>query len=288
MTRKGIVLAGGTGSRLHPSTKAVSKQLLPIYDKPLIYYSLSVLMMAGIKDLMIITTPHDKESYINLFKDFTSLGINLEFRAQENPEGIAQAFHICEDFIGTDKVALILGDNIFYGSNFTDILQRVNESEGATVFGYHVDDPERFGVVAFNDQGNVIDISEKPDNPKSNYAVTGLYFYDNDVVEISKSLKKSERGEYEITDLNKVYLDKNNLNVELLDRGFAWLDAGTHDSLLDAGNFIKTIESRQGLKIGCLEEISLNNGWITKDDILSSIQKFGNSSYASYLSKISK
>ena len=288
MNRKGIVLAGGSGSRLHPSTKAVSKQLLPIYDKPLIYYSLSVLMMAGIRDLMIITTPHDKKSFMSLFKDFSSLGINLEFQSQQSPEGIAQAFHICEDFIDKDNVALILGDNIFYGSNFSDSLLRVNKSDGATVFGYHVDDPERFGVVEFNDQGKAIDIVEKPINPKSNYALTGLYFYDNDVVEISKSLKKSPRGEYEITDLNKIYLDNNKLNVELLDRGFAWLDAGTHDSLLDAGNFIKTIESRQGLKIGCLEEISLNNGWITKENIKSSIQKFGNSSYASYLKKISK
>ena len=254
---KGIILAGGSGTRLYPITKSISKQIIPVYDKPMIYYPLSVLLLAGIRDILIISTPHDISLYQNLLEDGSQLGVNIQYAVQPSPDGLAQAFIIGEEFIGDDNVCMILGDNIFYGYNFRSILEEATALEdGATVFGYYVNDPERYGVVDFDQDGAVLSIEEKPDEPKSNYAVTGLYFYSNDVVKKAKSLKPSVRGELEITDLNRLYLEEGRLNVKLLGRGFAWLDTGTHDSLLQASNFIATIEQRQGLKVSCIEEIA--------------------------------
>lgn len=287
MNYKGIILAGGSGTRLHPVTLGVSKQLLPVYDKPMVYYPLSVLMLADIKEILLISTPHDIESYKKLLGDGSQLGISIEYAVQEHPGGLAQAFLIGENFIGNDNCCLILGDNIFYGENFTEkLLKAKTKSDGATVFGYLVDDPSSFGVIEFSEDGNVISIEEKPKNPKSNYAVTGLYFYDNNVINIAKSIEPSKRGELEITSINNAYLDKNKLNVELFGRGFAWLDTGTHDSLLDAGQFVQTIEKRQGLKISCLEEISYRNGWITSDDVLKRAKELNKNDYGKYLEKI--
>ena len=285
---KGIVLAGGSGSRLHPVTFGVSKQLLPIFDKPMIYYSLSVLMLAGIKDILLISTPQDISSYERLLGNGKSFGISLSYKIQENPDGLAQAFHIGEKFIGTSNVALVLGDNIFYGEHFSERLHAATSmTNGASVFGYHVDDPSDFGVVDFDSNGIALSIEEKPKNPKSNYAVTGLYFYDNQVIEISKRIKPSARGELEITSINKEYLKMNLLNVQLLGRGFAWLDTGTHDSLLEASRFVQTIEKRQGLKIGCLEEIAFNNSWISNEDLLKKAKKLNKTAHGKYLKKIS-
>ena len=284
---KGIVLAGGTGSRLFPITKGVSKQLLPIYDKPMIYYPISVLMLAGIKENLVISTPTDLIAYQQLLGDGSDFGVNFEYAAQPSPDGLAQAFIIGEEFIGDDNVALILGDNIFYGQNFSDNLDRaVSKQRGASIFGYHVSDPERFGVVGFDGQGVVLSIVEKPDHPKSNYAVTGLYFYDNDVIGIAKSIEPSSRGELEITDINNAYLERGDLSVELLGRGFAWLDTGTHDSLLDAGTFVQTIEKRQGLKVACLEEIAFQRGWTSKARLLEQANKLNKTGYGAYLAKI--
>ena len=284
---KGIVLAGGTGTRLFPITKGVSKQLLPIYDKPMIYYPISVLMLAGIKDILVISTPADLVGYQRLLGDGSHFGVNVSYAAQPSPDGLAQAFIIGEEFIGDDNVALILGDNIFYGQNFSDNLYRaVSKQQGASIFGYHVSDPDRFGVVDFDAQGVVLSIEEKPHHPKSNYAVTGLYFYDNDVIGIAKSIEPSSRGELEITDINNAYLERGDLSVELLGRGFAWLDTGTHDSLLDAGTFIQTIEKRQGLKVACLEEISFQRGWISKELLLEQARKLDKTGYGAYLAKI--
>jgi glucose-1-phosphate thymidylyltransferase len=284
---KGIVLAGGSGTRLHPITKGVSKQLLPIYDKPMIYYPISVLMLAGIKEILIISTPNDISSYKSLLGDGSDFGLMIEYAIQSSPNGLAEAFVIGEKFIRQSNVALVLGDNIFYGQHFSDYLQSaISKESGATIFGYHVKDPERFGVVEFDNDGKVISIEEKPLKPKSNYAVTGLYFYDNDVIEISKSIKPSNRGELEITDVNKAYLDQGNLNVKLLGRGFAWLDTGTHDSLMEAGQFIQTIEHRQGLKVACLEEIAFHNGWLSKKLLLRQAEKLMKTSYGEYLVNI--
>lgn len=284
--RKGIVLAGGSGTRLHPITLGVSKQLLPIYDKPMIYYPISVLMLSGIKDILIISTPEDIESYKNLLGDGSKFGVCFEYAVQPSPDGLAQAFIIGESFIGDSKVALILGDNIFYGQHFSENLQRASNQSGATVFGYHVNDPERFGVVEFDANGKVLSIVEKPSEPRSNYAVTGLYFYDNDVVEIAKNIKPSDRGELEITDVNNVYKNNNNLKVELLGRGFAWLDTGTHDSLMEAGQFIQTIENRQGLKVACLEEIAYQNKWLLKKNLKKQADFLKKTSYGEYLLKL--
>lgn len=284
---KGIVLAGGTGTRLFPITKGVSKQLLPIYDKPMIYYPISVLMLAGIKDILVISTPADLVGYQRLLGDGSHFGVNVSYAAQPSPDGLAQAFIIGEEFIGDDNVALILGDNIFYGQNFSDNLYRaVSKQQGASIFGYHVSDPDRFGVVDFDAQGVVLSIEEKPHHPKSNYAVTGLYFYDNDVIGIAKSIEPSSRGELEITDINNAYLERGDLSVELLGRGFAWLDTGTHDSLLDAGTFVQTIEKRQGLKVACLEEIAFQRGWISKALLLEQANKLNKTGYGAYLAKI--
>jgi glucose-1-phosphate thymidylyltransferase len=284
---KGIVLAGGSGSRLHPITKGVSKQLLPIYDKPMIFYPISVLMLSGIQDILIISTPNDIEAYERLLGDGSSFGISIEYAIQPNPEGIAQAFIIGEDFIGKSNVALVLGDNIFYGQHFSSNLSTAaNNTKGATVFGYHVKDPGRFGVVEFNKDGHVLSLEEKPDHPKSNYAVTGLYFYDNDVISIAKSIKPSSRGELEITDINNIYKRRGDLKVELLGRGFAWLDTGTHDSLMDAGQFIQTVEHRQGLKVACLEEIAFHNGWLSKEVLLKQAEALKKTSYGEYLLKV--
>jgi len=285
--RKGIVLAGGSGTRLYPVTKSVSKQLLPVYDKPMIYYPLSVLMLAGIRDILIISTPEDTPAFQNLLEDGSQWGVNLSYAIQPAPEGLAQSFIIGEDFIGNDPVTLILGDNIFYGQGFISMLEKTAKHEtGATVFGYSVNDPQRFGVIEFDSNKKVISIEEKPTNPKSNYAVTGLYFYDNDVIDIAKNIKPSERGEYEITDVNKAYLQKNELSVELLGRGFAWLDTGTHEALIEAANFIEIVERRQGLKIACLEEIALNQSWIGKAKVEQAIDEYKNSSYSKYLKKL--
>ncbi len=281
---KGIVLAGGSGTRLYPVTRGISKHLLPIYDKPMIYYPLSVLMLAGIRDILIITTPTDQEGYIRLLGDGNQFGINLTYAIQPSPDGLAQAFIIGEDFIGGDHVCLILGDNIFFGPNFTPRLKKaLNRKVGATVFGYQVNNPEHFGIVEFDEEMRAISIEEKPARPRSNYAVTGLYFYDNDVVEIAKEVKPSDRGELEITSVNQVYMERGSLNVELLGRGFAWLDTGTHDSLLDAAQFVETIEKRQGYKIACLEEIAWRNGWLTAEQMYELAQPMAKNGYGRYL-----
>lgn len=284
---KGIVLAGGTGSRLHPITIGVSKQLLPIYDKPMIYYPISVLMLAGIKDILIISTLDDVSGYQRLLGDGSHLGIYIEYAIQPSPDGLAQAFIIGEGFIREHNVALVLGDNLFYGQHFTEKLNSATaQHKGATIFGYHVKDPERFGVVEFDSQGYVLSIEEKPSIAKSNYAVTGLYFYDNDVVEIAKSIKPSSRGELEITDINNVYQARGDLKVELLGRGFAWLDTGTHDSLLEAGQFVQTVEHRQGLKVACLEEIAFHNGWMSLADLMFQAERLKKTHYGEYLFKV--
>jgi len=289
MNRKGIILAGGSGSRLHPITRGVSKQLLPVYDKPMIYYPISVLMLAGIRDILIITTPEDQEGFIRMLGDGSDFGINLCYEIQPSPDGLAQAFIIGEDFIGDDNVALVLGDNIFYGANFQQMLFDANaRNSGATVFGYWVCDPERFGVVEFDANERAVSIVEKPDDPKSNYAVTGLYFYDNSVVEIAKNIKPSARGELEITSVNQAYLEREDLFVERLGRGYAWLDTGTHDSLMEAGQFIQTIEHRQGLKVACLEEIAYENKWITKEMLLNLANALNKTGYGQYLERVSK
>jgi len=286
---KGIILAGGSGTRLYPITKGVSKQLLPIYDKPMIYYPLSVLMLAGIKDILIITTPEDQESFIRVLGDGSDFGVTLTYKVQPSPDGLAQAFILGEDFIGNDNVCLVLGDNIFWGQGFTPILESaVRRQKGATVFGYQVNDPERFGVVAFDDNKKAVSLEEKPENPKSNFAVTGLYFYDNDVIEMAKKVKPSHRGELEITTLNQMYLERGDLHVELLGRGFAWLDTGTHESLLEAAMFVETIEKRQGYKIACLEEIAWRNGWLTDKKVLKTAKSLSKNSYGQYLMRLVK
>ena len=284
MNTKGIILAGGSGTRLYPITKGISKQLLPIYDKPMIYYPLSVLMLAGIREVLIITTPEDVESFRRLLGDGSLFGIELTYAIQPSPDGLAQAFIIGEDFIGQSNVCLVLGDNIFYGQGFTPMLkQAIARQQGATVFGYQVKDPERFGVVEFDQNKCAISLEEKPKHPKSNFAVTGLYFYDNDVIQIAKQVKPSERGELEITTVNQMYLERGDLNVELLGRGFAWLDTGTHESLLEAAQFVETIEKRQGYKVACLEEIAFNNGWLSAEKILEIGQSMSKNEYGQYL-----
>ena len=287
---KGIILAGGSGTRLYPLTKVTSKQLLPIYDKPMIYYPMSVLMNAGIRDILIISTPQDTPRFQNLLGDGHQFGVNLSYAVQASPDGLAQAFIIGEDFIGNDTVAMVLGDNIFAGHGLKRRLkaavEKAKSGNGATIFGYYVDDPERFGIVEFNSEGKAISIEEKPQKPKSNYCVTGLYFYDNRVIEYAKGLKPSERGELEITDINRFYLEAGNLNVELLGQGFTWLDTGTHESLVDATNFVKTIEQHQHRKIACLEEIAYLNGWITKDDVLKVYEVFKKNQYGQYLKDV--
>ncbi|HBT89134.1 glucose-1-phosphate thymidylyltransferase RfbA [Desulfobacter sp.] len=287
--RKGIILAGGSGTRLYPLTYSVSKQLMPVYDKPMIYYPLSTLMLSGITHILVITTPKDLESFKHLLGNGSQWGIRLEYAVQPNPDGLAQAFIIGEEFIGKDPVTLILGDNIFYADGLSNRLQRISETDrGATVFGYYVKDPQRYGVVGFDTHFIVNSLEEKPEHPKSNYAVTGLYFYDNDVIEIAKSIKPSKRGELEITDVNNVYLSRGQLNVELFARGTAWLDTGTHDSLLNAGTFIKVVEERQGLKIACLEEIAFRMGWIDKEQLRGIAEPLLKNGYGKYLMDICK
>lgn len=287
---KGIVLAGGAGTRLHPSTIAVSKQLLPIYDKPMIYHPISVLMLAGIKDILIISTPVDLPNFKRLLGDGSQFGIKFSYKEQPSPDGLAQAFILGEEFINGDDVALVLGDNIFYGGGFSgklkSVVNNIKEFNGATVFGYPVKDPQRFGVVEFDETGKVLSLEEKPQNPKSHYAVTGLYFYDKKVVDYAKNLKPSARGELEITDLNNIYLKNGNLNVELLGRGFAWLDTGTHHSLLQAGQFVKTVEDNQGIKIACLEEVAYRMGFVTKEELIQNIEKYKNNEYFTYVREV--
>jgi len=289
---KGIVLAGGSGTRLYPLTMITSKQLLPIYDKPMIYYPLSTLMLAGIKDILIISTPRDLPNFKNLLGDGSDFGINLSYKEQPSPDGLAQAFILGEEFIGNDNCAMVLGDNIFYGNGFSKILKEAvknaEENKRASVFGYYVDDPERFGVVEFDNNGKVISVEEKPQQPKSNYAITGLYFYDNRVVEYAKKLKPSARGELEITDLNKVFLERGELDVKLLGRGFAWLDTGTMDSLIEAGQFVQMVEKRQGIKISAIEEIAYKNGWITQQKLFESAERYGKSTYGQHLKKVAE
>ena len=286
---KGIVLAGGAGTRLHPSTIAISKQLLPIYDKPMVYYPISVLMLAGIREILVITTPDDLQDFENLLGDGSAFGVNFSYKAQPSPDGLAQAFILAEDFIENDDVVLILGDNIFYGPGFSGLLKKIVRSTtngGATILGYQVKDPQRFGVVEFDNNGKAVSIEEKPLVPKSNYAVTGLYFYDNRVVDYAKSLKPSARGELEITDLNNIYLKNGELNVELLGRGFAWLDTGTPNSLLQASQYVHTIEENQGIKIACLEEVAYRMGFLSKETLLENISKYKNNEYYNYIIKI--
>ena len=284
---KGIILAGGSGSRLHPITLANSKQLLPVYDKPMIYYPLSVLMLAEIRDILIITTPHEQQAFKNLLGDGSAFGINLQYAKQPEPNGLAEAFLIGEKFIGKDNVCLVLGDNIFYGQGFKDFLKKAQDRDyGATVFGYQVTDPERFGVVEFDENQRAISIEEKPEKPKSNSAVTGLYFYDNSVVEFAKKVKPSNRGELEITDINQMYLDNGELSVESFGRGFAWLDTGTHDSLMEASHFVQVIERRQGYKIACLEELSFRNGWMSREKLLNAASQLEKTMYGKYLLQI--
>jgi glucose-1-phosphate thymidylyltransferase len=287
--RKGIILAGGSGTRLHPITLGVSKQLLPIYDKPMIFYSVSVLMLAGMREILIISTPDDLSSYRALLGDGSQFGIQLSYAVQPSPDGLAQAFIIGEEFIGEDNCCLILGDNIFYGQHFSDNLRAANDIDhGATVFGYHVSDPERFGVVEFDKKGKAISIEEKPEKPKSSYAVTGLYFYDSRVIEIAKSIQPSARGELEITDVNRFYLDEQSLNVQMLGRGFAWLDTGTHESLMEASHFVHTVEKRQGFKVACLEEIAFNKGWLNSEQLMEQAERLKKTGYGQYLFSLLK
>lgn len=289
---KGIILAGGSGTRLYPLTKVTSKQLLPVYDKPMIYYPLSTLMLAGIRDILIISTPEDLPNFERLLGDGSCMGVRLSYQVQPSPDGLAQAFILGESFIGNDACAMVLGDNIFYGNGLSpllkDAVKNAEQNKRASIFGYFVEDPERFGVVDFNEKGQVISVEEKPSHPKSNYAVTGLYFYDNRVVEEAKKQKPSARGELEITDLNRVFLEKGDLDVKLLGRGFAWLDTGTMESLLDAANFVQMIEKRQGIKIAAVEEIAFVNGWISREKLMESAQKYGKSSYGAHLKKVAE